>query len=182
MSAGPGLFERALAGAGWDALPLAVRAFHGRTGAWDGRADIERGRHPLARAIAAAVGFPLAGLGVPVRVETVRDGDGERWTRRFGDRAFGSRLGPAGPGRVVERLGPAGFVLALAAGREGLGLTIASGRCLGIPIPRRLLPSGHAREAVDADGRFRFDIAVMVRVAGLVVRYRGWLRPAGPAG
>ena len=54
-----------------------------------------------------------------------------------------------------------------------------------VPLPRAWAPRAVAREGVDALGRFCFDVAINVPIAGRLVRYRGWLAPvrhghAGP--
>ena len=41
-----------------------------------------------------------------------------------------------------------------------------------------MLPRSEAREDVDEQGRFRFDIRLTLPVIGLLTHYRGWLVPA----
>ena len=43
-------------------------------------------------------------------------------------------------------------------------------------MPRWLMPGGDSFETVE-DGRFRFHVEIRLPLAGLVVRYRGWLEP-----
>jgi hypothetical protein len=43
-------------------------------------------------------------------------------------------------------------------------------------MPRWLMPGGDSFETVK-DGRFRFHVEIRLPLAGLVVRYRGWLAP-----
>ena len=55
----------------------------------------------------------------------------------------------------------------------------------GLRLPLALAPRIEAREWQDEAGRFRFDVAVALPLAGEVVHYTGWLVPAGvphPAG
>jgi hypothetical protein len=83
---------RRLLGDAYAALPAPIRAMHDLTDtlAVAGRASVERGTNPLARMIAAAVGFPPAGQDMPVTVEfTLRDGR-EVWRRDFAGRTFAS--------------------------------------------------------------------------------------------
>ncbi|WP_407519329.1 SDR family oxidoreductase [Methylobacterium oryzisoli] len=177
------LFARVL-GPAFAEMPEPLRAVHGRGGALTlrGRATVTRGTHPLARLAARLVGFPPAGADVPVTVTIAPDRDGEIWTRRFGERAFRSRLHFAGPGRVCERFGPLAIRLAVPADRDGLTLAVEGWRLGPLPLPRALAPASEARESVDAAGRFRFDVPVRLPLAGLVVHYRGWLVPeAAPA-
>ena len=44
-------------------------------------------------------------------------------------------------------------------------------------LPAALRPRTRACERVDAEGRFRFDVALAVPLVGFLVRYRGWLTP-----
>jgi hypothetical protein len=41
------------------------------------------------------------------------------------------------------------------------------------------MPSAEARETVDEDGRFRFDVRLSLPFFGLLAHYRGWLKPRG---
>ncbi|MEM6489561.1 MAG: DUF4166 domain-containing protein [Pseudomonadota bacterium] len=174
------LFQRAL-GAAWARLAPPVRAFHaGPATRFAGEAQVARGTHAVARALAGAFGFPPDGAAVPVTVTVERTAEGhERWHRRFGRHAMTTTLAPAGAARVRERIGPASFDLALDVDADGaLSLAVAAGRFCGVPLPRPLLPISDAREADGGDGRFAFDIAVRLRLVGPMIRYRGWLVPA----
>jgi NAD(P)-dependent dehydrogenase (short-subunit alcohol dehydrogenase family) len=44
-------------------------------------------------------------------------------------------------------------------------------------LPRWFVPVSRASERVDAQGRFCFDIPVVLPAVGLLVHYRGWLVP-----
>jgi uncharacterized protein DUF4166/saccharopine dehydrogenase-like protein len=172
---------RRLLGDAYAALPAPIRAMHDLTGTLtaEGRASIERGTHPLARAIAAAVGFPPAGRDVPVKVEfTLRDGC-EVWRRDFAGRTFASTQ-EEGRGHfdrlLCERFGPFAFGIALVCEPGRLNLVVRRWSAFGIPLPRALAPIGVAYESVE-DGRFRFHVEIRLRLIGLIVRYRGWLVP-----
>src|SRR5262249_55531109 len=119
------------------------------------------------------------------------DAHGEMWTRHFGTATFRSRLAPVHGARtrgrrtgartrraVTERFGPLTFELALTATDAGLDIDILGGRMGPLPLPRFLLPRSRARERVDENGRFRFDVPVSFPGIGRVVHYRGWLVPA----
>ncbi|MEM6358371.1 MAG: DUF4166 domain-containing protein, partial [Pseudomonadota bacterium] len=118
---------------------------------------------------------------IPVTITVERAADGsEYWHRAFGNHRLSTHLTAAGPGQVRERIGPAAFDLALRVEPDGaLTLNVARGTLFGIPLPRPLLPVSTACEAEDATGRFAFDIAVRLRLLGPMIRYRGWLLPAG---
>lgn len=47
---------------------------------------------------------------------------------------------------------------------------------LGIPLPVVLSPNGEAWETGE-EGRFRFHVEIRLPLVGLIVRYRGWLKP-----
>jgi len=179
---GEPLYRRILGGA-WDRLPEAVRAMHDLDGQMTaaGEGAVERGRHPLARLVGGLIGLPPAADRVPVTVRfTERDGV-ERWTRTFGRSSFASTQeegrGPFGR-LVVERFGPVALGLALVAEEDRVRLHIRRVSVFGVPLPASLWPRLDTVESVDPVGRFRFDDRVTLPLAGLLVRYRGWLVPA----
>lgn len=77
-----------------------------------------------------------------------------------------------------ERFGPFSFLLRLSAEGGRVAWPVESGRVLGVPLPRALMPRSETFEHEGADGRFRFDVKISMPFAGLIVRYRGWLEPA----
>lgn len=164
-------------------LPEEVRATHDHAGPrrWVGRAEVERGRGLLARAIAALFRFPAAGRDVPVEVVKRPVAGGEIWERRFGAWRFRSRLSGR-RGRLVERFGPFAFDLGLELRDGALHWPLLAGRCLGLPLPRWCLPRVVARET-ETGGRFRFHVEMHAPFGGgLIVAYRGWLAAAGADG
>lgn len=175
------LFERVL-GVGFARMPEAVRALHGSVGdgAFRGRAEVLRGRGPLVALVAGLFRLPPAMEDGPIRVAMEPDPDAgaERWTRRFPSRRFSSRMrlaGPDGSGRVREWFGPFAMDLAITAWADGLDMTVTGWRLGPLPLPRALRPTTRASERVDAQGRFRFDVALFLPLVGLLVHYRGWL-------
>lgn len=171
----PPLYERVL-GEAFQALPAKLREMHdvsGDRGAV-GSAEVSRGRNPVARAVASLMRFPPEGThDLHVRFEE-RDGT-ETWTRDFAGRVFTSRLAAEG-GRLTERFGPLRFVFDLSADASGLGMHIRGWTLFGLPLPLVLAPRSEAREW-EEDGRFHFDVPISLPLIGLVVHYRGWLRP-----
>jgi len=160
-------------------LPPAVRAMHAVNGtaAASGRASVERGRSPLARLVAAAIGFPraVADVAVTVRFEAA---DGiETWTRTFGTQSFVSRQF-AGQGRsqhlLCERFGPLTFAMAVVVADGKLSLLQRRWSAFGVPLPLWLGPKAVAFET-EQDGKFRFHVEIGHKLTGLIVRYRGWL-------
>jgi Domain of unknown function (DUF4166)/Saccharopine dehydrogenase NADP binding domain len=172
------LYQRIL-GDAWHALPAPVRAMHGCAGSQvaAGRAEVLRGRHPLARLIAFAMGFPAAGTQVPVQVVFTPGDGGECWTRTFAGRSFSSfqSAGRKASARLLcERFGPLTFDLALVV--EGAKLCFVTRRwsLWGVPLPLFLAPGGESYETA-IDARFHFHVEIRHRLLGLIVGYRGWL-------
>ena len=116
---------------------------------------------------------------MPVSVTFEVDAGSELWRRDFSGHRFRSRQWQ-GSGRsewlLCERFGAVTVSLALVADEGRLSLVPRRGTVFGIPLPRLLLPGGHAFEFEEA-GRFRFDVEIAHPWTGPIVRYRGWLDP-----
>jgi len=169
------LFSR-VHGLALSSLPEPIRASHAvfHTRVLQGRARVERGGGVLARLLCWIFRFPAAVDAIDVEVSKTREGDGERWQRRFGTRCFHSRL-RAVDGRMRERFGPFEFELGLHIADGALQFPVRRGWLLGMRLPRWLLPVSTAREYADG-GRLHFDVALDVPLGiGRLVRYRGWL-------
>jgi hypothetical protein len=172
------LFQTAL-GPDWERLPPEQRAMHEVFGVSrsDGQSKVIRGRSVLSRIIGALFRFPPAGDAVPLTVTMERRGSDEIWVRKFGNRSFRSRLSSDREGALFERFGPFTFRLALPIGENGLEMPVTDGWCLGVPIPKALLPRSDTLEYVK-DGLFHFDVALSAPLVGDIVRYQGYLTPA----
>lgn len=171
------LFETALGECPYAELPRALRDFHDLAAppVWRGRADVTVGRHPIARLLHRLIGFTAEGRELPVTVSVDRKDGEEIWTRNFAGQRFASKLSSCDHGRIVERFGVVDIVLAPeAVGRE-LRLPVAGWNIGWLPLPRRLAPRSRTREHADAQGRFCFDVAISMPLAGEIVHYRGWL-------
>ena len=179
-TAPPSLYQRVL-GPRFAELPGPVQRMH--CPGWGlrarGLAQIDGPGTALARAVAAVFRFPPAGDGVEVVVSFLPEAGQERWVRSFAGRRFGSVLSPGTrPGRVQERFGPLRFDLDLQTDRSGIAGMPIRGWRLGIRLPLLLAPVSIATEAVDATGRFCFDVELRLPLRlGRLVRYRGWLMP-----
>jgi len=167
------LFERLL-GSAFDTLDPCVRTLHRDHGErrYAGEVEVERGRHPLAWLCARATRLPPAGRG-SIDVEIIADAAGERWSRRVGAHVMRSRLW-ARDGLLHERLGAVTFVFRLQARGGAIEWSVVRVRALGLPLPARWFAAVGAREA-DGEGRYTFDVRAALPIAGLLVRYRGWL-------
>ncbi len=169
-------FQTAL-GDGVLALPDVVRDLHGvlHRRRWAGRAVITRGRGFLARLICQIVGFPVAGQDVSVEVSMHRSGQVEYWVRDFGGKRFRSALTVSKAGGVWERFGPFAFEIALEVSDGRLGYPVRRARLFGLPWPMALTPKSDTFEAVNADGRATFDVAISLPIIGRLIHYQGWL-------
>lgn len=176
---------RTALGSAFNSLPPRLQELHGSTATrqWTGFADVQRGRGILANLVAALIGFPEEAARVPLTVSFSPEKEGERWTRRFGNKCFAS-VQSCGVGRdrhlLIERFGPASFALALVADDGRLFLVPRRWSIWGVPMPRVLLPSGQSFEA-ERDGRYCFNVAISMPLLGLIVAYTGSLDPAADA-
>lgn len=182
---GPALFETVLGAQAFAMLPAAIRAFHANDAepVWQGRAEVTHGTGAVIGLLRRLFGLPAAGAELPVKVSVARvdslDEDCEIWTRNFAGQRFHSRLSLDRDGELREAFGPFSFTLAAVGNRDGLALPIAAWRVFGVRLPRFLMPSAEARETVDDEGRFRFDVKLSLPFFGLLTHYRGWLKPRG---
>jgi hypothetical protein len=176
--AGAPLYRRLL-GQAWDDLPAAVRAMHDGVPRAQGASSVERGDNPLARLACRIMGFPPAAMEAEVRVRFDAEGGGERWSRSFNGHGFSS-LQYEGAGKsaqlLCERFGPLVFALALVREEERLRLVLRRWSAFGVPLPLWLAPRVDSYESEEA-GVFRFHVELSHPLAGLIVRYRGWLKP-----
>lgn len=176
------LFEQAL-GDDWHLLPEPIRGAHSaiRRRAFHGHAKVERGTSALAHLVCTLFRFPPNASATPVHVAFERRVDKEIWHRTFGTSSFRSvlKIVKAGTGLIQERFGLFTFHIPLQATGQALRFPVLRGFILGLPIPAFLLPKSNAREFVDASGRFNFEIDLSLPMIGRIVRYEGWLKPAG---
>lgn len=182
----PPLYARVL-GDTWHALPEPLRRMHDIEGEGlaEGLADIDRGDGVIARLIAAIVGFPRAGQGVPVQVLFKADARGELWQRTFAGKRFASYqfaslpYADVGPrdAIVFERFGLITIALHLVLRNKRLDVLPVRWSLLGIPLPKALMPVGETYEWVDSQNRFNFHVEIGHPWFGRVVRYRGFLIP-----
>jgi hypothetical protein len=175
----PLLFRRLL-GRRFSALPAAVRAVHGvdAPATFSGRAVAKSGRSLPARLMRRALGLPKSGP-CAVDVSLLPDALGETWTRRFGDSKFSSRLvSTPHLGVFEEHFGPLRFRFELHPTESGVVWMMIGWGLLALPLPRAIGPRVAAR-ADEADGRYRFRVAVCHPWLGLLFAYRGDLRPMG---
>jgi hypothetical protein len=163
-----------LLGERFASLHGAVQRLHTRPGLqrWQGEVEVERGHGWLSRLCAWATRLPPAGRG-PIMVEIAITPGHEHWTRQVARHAMRSTLW-AHEGLLCERLGLVEFGFQLDAAEGVLVWRVARVRALGVSMPVRWFEGVTARE-FEADGRYRYDVAARLPLAGLLVHYRGWL-------
>ncbi|MFT3762092.1 MAG: DUF4166 domain-containing protein [Pseudoxanthomonas sp.] len=174
----PTLFQQVLR-APFFGLPDTLRALHSIRGqaVYAGRADIERGGNPLARLCAFVVGLPPRMRDAPTRVEFIADDRREIWRRDFGGRKMSSKLSCRN-GLLCERLGPVQFRFRLHTHDGAIWWNVAGVRVLGLlPLPARLFAGVQCRER-EHRGRYEFRVEARLPLAGLLIRYEGWLERA----
>ena len=173
MTATSSLFERVTKSADW---PAPLRAFHDPRPITvaRGTCTVTGPRHWAAWTLHRLAGLPDPGDGRPIVFTAERRHDGEIWTREVGGRRFRSRLSSPGPGRLVERVGPASLCFRVTGHAAGFRFDLDGVRLCGMPLPRALWPRIRAAETF-ADGEVRFDVAAELPWAGPLVSYRGAL-------
>ena len=160
-------------------LPAAVQRLHEPQGTrvFEGRADVEAGRNPIARLLARLLSLPRPGSGLPLTVTFIPNGTGEHWVRRFGDRTFPSYQWQT-RATIRERVGPVVLEFAPVALADGMRLDAVSARAFGVPLPRYLAPQILTFESETPEGRYRFSAEARLPFIGRLVRYTGTLTPA----
>jgi len=180
-AAGPLPLYRRMLGDAWDRLPPPIRIMHNVSAALtaEGVASIERGPSLLASLVARLMRFPPAGRDVPLTVTFCVRGGQEHWRRTFGNATFAS-VQQEGRGRferlLCERFGPITVGMALVVEDDRLRLVVRRWSVLGLPLPRAWAARGDVHESAQ-DERFNFHVEICHPLLGLIVRYRGWLKP-----
>ena len=171
---------RELLGPAWQQLPLPLQQLHAvdaDAATFAGQCSVERGRSPLAWIVAKSIGFPRAGMNLPISVRLVAEADEEHWSRTIAGSAFSSvqsaGRGCAG-GLVRERFGAVAVDMALVVEPGRLVYVVRRWRLFGVPLPLWLGPRSVAMETADGQ-KFCFDVRIAHPLTGLIVRYRGWL-------
>ncbi|SFJ92913.1 DUF4166 domain-containing protein [Caulobacter sp. UNC279MFTsu5.1] len=176
----PGLFPRLL-GDTWNLQPDVVHHAHAGVEAvtltgW-ARA---RGAPGLPALVRRLQGLPPAGRHATTVTITPTAG-GERWVRRFGERAFASTIAPTrdDPWTFEETAGVLTFRFAVAPYPDGFSWTFEGWRLGPVPLPRAWAPRIRARTfgRLDPDGApaYRFRVLVAHPWLGVIFGYAGRL-------
>jgi len=181
------LFQSAL-GAGWQSLTPVARRSHSFVDkrVLTGEAKIRRGDSWLTQLVASVFRFPQAIDRTPVKVTKTRMGRSEVWVRDFGGQTFHSILSAPQPQRensggtpiatIQEQFGVMKFTLQMPIIDNVMHMSVLNGSCLGIPIPKFLLPISNTQEFSEND-TLRFSVELLAPFnLGLIVHYEGWLK------
>ena len=163
-------------------LPGAVRRFHEADDAQYMGTALARGvDHAIARLVRRLFGFPRPGDQVLVWIHVQRQGDCERWSRRFGDRAFASQFRCDDTGTLLgERFGPFRFHFALDTGDGRMHWRFVRWSLGPLPLPRLLGPRIESWETEDEAGAFRFYSHADFPILGRLIHYDGRVRLLTP--
>jgi len=161
-------------------LPVKVQELHNVSGAsqWSGLANVRRGNGVLVKIICAFFGFPQVAENVPVDVSIEPEGICERWVRNFDGKKFSSLL-QRGVDRneflLVEKFGVLDFTIALVIEGNRLYFVPKGLSCCRISLPGFLIPTGRSFET-EKNGKFCFNVEIILPLIGLVVSYEGNLK------
>lgn len=180
------LYPRLL-GSAWAGLDGAVRAVHleGEVRRLVGRFRVRRGAGRLARLLHAVLRLPSDAEVGALELVVTPCGDGECWSRRFGDgRRVVSRQAEGRGGVLVERVQgiELRFQLEEAGGAliyHQVGAALRWGP-LCLPLASRLWPRVEAREEAHDSRQVRVTVEVRVPLAGRLIAYEGTLGGAEP--
>jgi hypothetical protein len=161
-------------------LPDSLRTLHSTRGvaSYQGRVDVERGSSLLARLCGGMVKLPPAMCDAPLTLVLQADARAEIWQREFNGHRLNSRM-RCRKRMLCERIGPLAFRYVLHSSAAGvIYWNVARVRLLGVvPLPVRLFAGLQCHE-YEQDGIYRFVVDVRMPMAGLLIRYQGWLAPA----
>jgi len=171
----PGLFPRLL-GDAWQAQPEVVRHAHAGVGTvtLTGQARA-RGAAGLSALVRRLQGLPSAGPHATA-VSITPTARGERWVRRFGERAFASTIAPArdDPWAFEETAGALTFRFSAASWPGGFAWMFEGWRLGPVPLPRAWAPRIRAKTFARA-GVYRFRVLVAHPWLGVIFGYAGRL-------
>jgi hypothetical protein len=174
--ASPSLYRRLL-GSRFDELPGALRRFHDASGGGRARGvlEVERGRGPIRNVVASLMGFPRAGVNLPVVLEVTVQGDRERWCRRFPKKTVTSMQWDRDQ-LLIERFGPYSFSCSLKLEGADMVYEFRQAWLAGLPLPLWFLPRAEGIASGDEKG-WRVLVRIFVPGLGQILRYEGRVEP-----
>ena len=148
----------------FEKLPGALRRFHSAPGGGTAAGTVDVWRTSV---WAGLVGFPPNGIGMPLRLQVIADGDQENWTRTFGEHSLRTQQQTEGE-LLLEIIGPVRILFRVSADGGGMRFESKRARLWILPIPLRI-----AAQTWGTDSSWRFQVTV----AGIGT-YRGTAVPA----
>lgn len=150
-----------------------LQRFHGKQASQTahGFLEVTRGPGLIARLIAFVMRLPEATHGVPVHLSVVRSGDGETWTRIFGERPVTSRQAVSG-GALCEAFARISWLFDVQIVDGALHMTSHAFKLFGIPVGRWLAPKVTASECATDDG-WTVAVDIQMRGVGPILQYAG---------
>lgn len=169
------------------ALHPMLQAMHRQGGRLRGEVELAYGRGVagwLGRRLGRRMGLPPHAGRMPLEVTISHEDGALRWARRFGRaHEMVSLFEPVGRwpgGHWRERTGALRFLLTVDVREGGWYWRALGARLHGLPVPVGLLPRSHAGKRVEAEG-YRFEVAIVAPLLGLLLRYGGTLQWHGPS-
>jgi Domain of unknown function (DUF4166) len=178
QASAPALYARLL-GDRWARLADPVRRAHATGGGLSARGcfRVERGPHPIARAIASLLRLPPTDPAAEIALTVTPENGAEEWARQIGGHELITRQSAAGADLLAERIRllEFRFHLDLAAGslvyrQRGVALMLGP---LRIPLPERWAPRIEAREDPVDRCRTRVSVRVSLPILGQLIAYDG---------
>jgi hypothetical protein len=170
----PGLIERVLGSAAFNALPIEVQRVHGGLSLQlQGTAIVKRGSGLLNTLCALVSRLPKAQPSASVIVKIDLQGTQEIWQRRFANSVMTSKLSQHAD-LLREKLGLVCFDFQLLPDSDGFTWQVKRASVLGLPLPSVLFRGVFARSFAIA-GVYQFEVSARMPMVGLLVAYRGHL-------
>lgn len=145
-----------------------------------GKVTVTQGRSLAARILASLAGMPRPCADAPCEVhigpEPGAPPGAERWVREMAGHRFHSVLLPAGPGEFDESFGWYRFRFRIESSNEGVRFVLCGFSVFGVSVPRFLHPRVVTLEN-EREGAYAFAVEAALPLIGLLVAYRGLLRP-----
>jgi hypothetical protein len=168
------LYQRLL-GPDFHHLPRVLQNFHGAEvgGRAQGRVTVRSGNGFLRQQVARALGLPPPAVDIPLQLEVVPEGEGERWIRYFGGHCIESVQWQEGE-YLLERSGPIVFVFRVRATEMGLRFVSEQNRVRGLHLPGLL---GVTATVVAEADDWNVEVQFLVPLLGAVTTYSGEVQP-----
>ena len=172
----------------YNSMPRPWRTLHDCTDLhfFNGEAEVIRGGNFFTTLFAMILRLPPSSQ-VSVQLRLEKAGEGEIWSRRFGDSHFETYLyldssrnnkqasSDQSEFYLIEKYGPISFGIQLKQQIDCVEWSIDKWWFWGVPLPAVFAPLSETKEFIDEEGRYAFDIDLSLPFFGRLIAYRGWL-------